>query len=96
VREAALAIPILRRASPRDRLPHTTHAVACVRALARATMATVDARTVYRREAAIAELAARADELEDYAEAIAAQLALLPSPNADPRPDSLWLSRGIF
>ncbi len=48
VREAALAIPILRRVSPRERLPHTTRAIACVRALARATMAAVDARTVYR------------------------------------------------
>jgi hypothetical protein len=92
VREAALAIPILRRVSPRDRLPHTSRAIACIRALARATMAAVDARTVYRLEAAIAELDARADELEDHAEAIAAQLALLPSPNADPHPDSPWLS----
>jgi len=96
VREAALAIPILRRVSPRDRLPHTTRAIACVRALARATMAALDAKTAYRLEAAIAELGLRADELEDHAKAIAAQLALLPSPDADPHPDSPWLSSGMF
>ncbi|HXB23547.1 MAG TPA: hypothetical protein VNV25_02335 [Gemmatimonadaceae bacterium] len=96
VREAALAIPILRRVSPRDRLPHTTRAIACVRALAHATMAAVDAKTAYRLEAAIAELDTRAEELEDHAEAIAAQLALLPSPHADPHPDSPWLSSGVF
>ena len=49
-----------------------------------------------RLEAAIAELDARADELEDHAEVIAALLALLPSPNADPHPDSPWLSSGMY
>jgi hypothetical protein len=37
---------------PRERLPHTTRAIACVRALARATMVAVDAKTAYRLEAA--------------------------------------------
>jgi hypothetical protein len=78
------------------RLPHTTRAIACVRALARVTMAAVDARTVYRLEATIAGLDARADELEDHAEIIAALLALLPSPDADPHPASPWLSSGMF
>jgi len=96
VREAALAIPILRRVSPRERLPHTTRAIACVRALARATMIAVDAKTAYRLEAAIAELGLRADELEDHAEVIAALLALLPSADADPHPDSPWLSSGTY
>jgi hypothetical protein len=64
--------------------------------VAGATVAAVDARTVYRLEAAIAELGIRADELEDHAEAIAALLALLPSPRADPHPDSPWLSPGMF
>jgi hypothetical protein len=62
----------------------------------RATIAALDARTVYRLEAAIVELDARADELEDHAKTIAAQLALLPSPHTGPHPDSPWLSSGIF
>ena len=76
-----LAIPILRRVWPRDRLPHTTRAIASVRALARANMAAVNANTAYRLEAAIVELGVRADELEDHAEVIAVLLALLPSPD---------------
>jgi hypothetical protein len=95
VREAAVAVPILRRVSPRDRLPNTTRAITCIRALARATSAALDARMVYRLEAAIAELDARADELEQHAERIGALLALLPPPDADPPFDSPILSCGM-
>jgi hypothetical protein len=84
VREAALAIPILRRVSLRERLPHTTRAIPCVRALARATTAALDAKTVYRLEAAMAELDVKAEELELHAECIAALLALLPPPHPEP------------
>jgi hypothetical protein len=59
-------------------------------------MAAVDAKTAYRLKAAIAELDACAGELDDHAEVIDAMLALLPSPDADPRPDSPWLSSGMF
>jgi hypothetical protein len=80
--------------SPRERLPHTTRAIACVSALARATKAAVDAKTAYRLQAAIAQLGLRADELKDHAEIIAGLLALLPSPDADPHPDSPWVVVG--
>jgi hypothetical protein len=44
-------------------------------------MAAVDARTVYRLEAAMSEIHAKADELEQHAERIA---ALLSPPDRDP------------
>jgi hypothetical protein len=59
-------------------------------------MAGLDAKMVYRLEAAMSELDAAADELEENAERISALLALLQRPYSDPPFDFPIESMGLI
>jgi hypothetical protein len=82
-REATLAFQLYRTTSPAELLAHTTHAIACVRELARMTATSQNLYTWRRLEVAMAELLAKDAELERHVQQIARALALRP-PDAPP------------
>ena len=86
-REAALAFQLYRTTSPGELLANTTHAIACVRDLARMAAISQNLYTWRRLEVAMAELLAKDAELERHVEQIARALALRPPDAPPPLPE---------